>query len=130
MARAIRLGVCYFGMVFIAGVAFGVLRIRVVAPRLGEVIAVVIELPFMLGVSWLACRRLLAGEPLTLGARLLIGSTGFALLMLAELGLAVWGFGQTPAAYVAALVATPGLIGLAGQLGFAMMPLILSRTLG
>lgn len=124
MAKAVRMGTLYFAIVFAIGFILGALRTLVVAPLAGDVAAVVIELPLMLGASWLVCGRLLPALPAGIRPRLVMGGTAFALLMLAEYGMAIWFFGRSPAAYAAAMALPAGLIGLAGQIGFALMPLV------
>ncbi|MBD3765451.1 MAG: hypothetical protein IE927_12185, partial [Rhodobacterales bacterium] len=42
----------YAGSAFALGCVLGVLRLTLVAPRLGEVAAVALELPVMLAASW------------------------------------------------------------------------------
>lgn len=120
----VSLGLRYFAGVFAAGFVLGTLRTFWLAPAVGALPAVAAELPIMLGISWWWCSRLLARRPLTITGRAVMGGTAFAWLMLAEFGLAL-AFGQTPAAYAAALLAPPGLLGLAGQVAFAALPLII-----
>lgn len=102
----------------------GTIRVLVIAPALrSETVAVILELPLMLLASWFAARRLVARHaPMPLKARLAMGGLAFALLMGAEAVLAVSAFGQTVSEWAASLSALPGIIGLAGQLGFALMP--------
>jgi hypothetical protein len=126
MAAAIRAGVLYFVVVFAAGFVLGTLRVLALVPALGETAAVALELPFMLAVAWLTCRSLLRrlAVPATVPARLAMGTLAFALLISAELALAV-ALGGSPGAALAALATTPGLLGLIGQIAFALMPLAL-----
>jgi hypothetical protein len=130
MAAAIRAGLLYFLGVFAIGFALGTLRTLVLVPRFGALAAVAVELPLMLLASWWVCgavlRRIrLPPERLL---RLTMGLTAFLLLMLAELALAVWGFGQTVATYRAGFTAPAAMLGLAGQVGFALIPLIRRRV--
>ena len=126
MARAAAGGMVYFAIVFAAGFVLGTLRILVLMPRLGEAAAVLFELPLMLAVSWIACRRVVArvGISRRHAARLLMGGIAFAMLMLAELGLSVLAFARTPAEHLALYRQAPALLGLAGQLAFAAFPFI------
>lgn len=130
MMAAIRAGLLYFLGVFAIGFALGTVRTLLLVPRVGALAAVALELPLMLLASWWVCGAVLrrVALPPARMLRLTMGVTAFSLLMLAELGLAVAGFGQTVAQYAAALAAPAGLLGLAGQIGFALMPLI-RRTL-
>uniref|UniRef100_UPI00286E8240 hypothetical protein n=1 Tax=Sandarakinorhabdus sp. TaxID=1916663 RepID=UPI00286E8240 len=77
-----------------------------------------------LAVSWWWGRRLLARQPLGLAGRAVMGGTAFVWLMLAEFGLAL-AFGRAPGAYLASFFTADGLLGLAGQLGFAALPLFI-----
>ena len=42
----------YFALVFLLGFAFGLLRVLVLAPKYGEVAAVLIEVPIVLALAW------------------------------------------------------------------------------
>ena len=128
--RAALAGAVYFLVVYVAGFALGVVRVTLVAPRLGATGAVLLELPFMLAASWIACRwiiRRLAVAPRD-SARLVMGCCAFGLLMLSETALGVVAFGRTPAAQIAALGELAGMLGLGGQVMFALLPLIQRRV--
>ena len=129
MQRAIRAGLAYFALVFALGFGLGVLRVTLVIPRIGETAAVLLEAPVLLTLAWCVCRRLVAAlaVPETLGARLLMGALAFAVLMLAELALAMLLFGRTPAEHLDSYRRLPALIGLAAQLLFAAFPLLQRR---
>jgi hypothetical protein len=111
-------------VVFAAGFALGAIRVLLVAPRLGDTAAVALELPLMLAISWVACLRLIGRlrVPATPPARLVMGGLALALLLAAEFALAL-GLGGTPGAALA-LGTAAGLIGLAGQAAFAVLPLV------
>jgi hypothetical protein len=124
MSTAIRAGFAYFACVFALGFVLGTIRVLWLVPVLGEVAAVLAELPAMLAASWLAARWLVQRFAVPAGApRLAMGALAFALLMAAEAGLGVLAFGESLGSWAAGLVAVPGVFGLAGQLGFALMPL-------
>ena len=126
MIRAAAAGAVYFLILFSAGFVLGTLRVLAIAPRLGDIAAVLLELPLMLAASWLVCRYLIrrmtiAADP---APRLLMGLTGFALLILAEIALGWFGFGRSLELQMAALGQPAGLIGLAGQIAFGAIPLL------
>jgi hypothetical protein len=120
---ALFLGLRYFAGVFAVGFLLGTIRTLWLAPAVGDLAAVAVELPLMLGASWWWCWRLLAGRTLTMAGRAVMGGSGFAWLMAAELGLSL-AFGGTLATHVAALAMPAGLLGLAGQVGFAALPFL------
>ena len=126
LRSAVLAGLTYFAVVFAAGFALGTLRVLVLVPRLGEDASVLLELPVMLTLSWMASRRLVAlfGVSPAVGARLLMGGLAFAMLMTAELGISVFGFRRTFAEHVATYQQIPALFGLAAQIIFAALPAI------
>jgi hypothetical protein len=127
--RAVRAGILYFALVFAAGFVLGTARVLLLAPRLGELLATVLELPFMLGISWFACGKLIARFqiPPRTEPRLTMGAVAFALLMLAEVLLSVTLFNRSMNEYIDALLTPQGLLGLGGQVLFGLIPLIRSR---
>jgi hypothetical protein len=129
MPSAIKAGVPYFAIVFAAGFVLGTLRVFILLPLIGEFAAVALELPVILIISWLACRSLVKqfSVPTKVPHRLAMGVAAFGLLMLAEFGLSVFAFNQSAAEYFTNLQTTPGLLGLAGQIVFAFIPLLLLR---
>ena len=87
-------------------------------------------MPIILGISWVACRWLIArfDVPPQLNFRLAMGGLAFAILMIAELGVSVFGFGRTSSVYLVHYRTWPALLGLAGQIAFAVFSLALSAT--
>ena len=122
---AIKAGVAYFAVVFMAGFALGAVRVFVVIPRIGALRAVALELPFMLTVSWTACgwvvRRF--AVPYEPAARAAMGLVAFVLLMPAEAALALTA-GGTLASFAASFATAEGALGLSGQVIFALIPLV------
>ena len=107
---------------FLAGFALGLLRVGIVAPRIGEARAVLAELPLMLALSWAVAGAVLRRSRLPPGRpRLVMGVVAFAALMLAEALLAL-ALGQTLRGFLAGFQRPAGALGLAGQIGFAMVP--------
>ncbi len=102
------------------------------SPPLAEPIAVLVELPIILTVSWFVCRWLVSrfGVARTSSARLLMGAVAIALLLTAEVLLGTLGFGRTLSAQIQRFRELPEVLGLLGQLAFAFFPalqLLLAR---
>lgn len=129
MIRASVAGLLYFLAVFAIGFALGTVRVLVLAPRIGEIAAVLIELPVMLALAWPICGALVrrCAVPPQPGPRLTMGVVAFAVLMGAELAMAVWLFGQTPGQHWNSYRGFAARLGLAGQLLFALFPLLHRR---
>ncbi len=122
MRRIVKAAIVYFVVVFAVAFLFGTLRVMVIAPRTGPLVAVAFEVPVILAFSWLVAGRVLERGPMTLPGRIAMGALAFGFLMLAEMALAILLFGQPPREFVAALATLPGALGLAGQIGFAAIP--------
>ncbi|HEV2365512.1 MAG TPA: hypothetical protein VGS12_15080 [Caulobacteraceae bacterium] len=122
--RSLRAGALYFALVFAAGFALGAFRVLVTAPRLGEVGAVLLELPVMLFIAWLGCGWLTRRFAIRGPERPAMGAVAFALLMAAELAMSMVLFDRTPAAHFAAYLTPAGALGLTGQVAFGLMPLV------
>lgn len=124
-------GVLYFALVFALGFLLGTARTLFVqdAPGAERLHGVLIELPIMTGASWFLCRYVIRryGVAPTVVARGVMGGLAFALLMLAELGVGALLFGRTPAEHFALYSDASYALGLAAQMGFALIPLIQLR---
>jgi hypothetical protein len=126
---AIKAGAAYFFMVFALGFVLGTIRVLWLVPNIGEMAAVLAEQPVMLTASWFAARCLVRRQNiLRPRARLVMGTFAFAMLMIAELTLAVSLFGETPRQWMEAVMTVPGSIGLMGQVVFALIPLFSPRA--
>jgi hypothetical protein len=123
---ALKAGFAYFALVFALGFVLGVLRALVLARHLGETASVLLELPVMLGVSWLACGWALDrfAVPRSWRHRLAMGGVAFALLMLAELGVAMLALDRSPMDHARSYRSWPAGLGLTAQLAFAAFPLL------
>lgn len=106
-----------FGFAFL----IGALRVSLILPATGPLLAVALEVPLVLAVAWWVAGRVLGRWPLSASESLAMGALAFALLMLAELATAI-AFGQTPARFLTAMTTAPGALGLAGQIGFGLIP--------
>ena len=119
----------YFLIVFAAGFVFGTIRtLSIDDTPDARLMAVAIELPAILLVSWLASAHATKryNVPSTSATRLAVGGTAFILLMLAELLLDLGLAGRTVTEHFAAYAETSHQLGLAGQVAFALFPLIQS----
>jgi hypothetical protein len=74
----------------------------------------------------LVCGRVLDcfALPRRAAHRLVMGGSAFLLLMVAELNLSVFGFGRSIVDHFAIYRAWSAALGLAGQIGFALLPLV------
>lgn len=109
--------------VFAVAFVIGALRVTLVAPVTGPLFAVALELPLVLALSWAVAGRVLRRWPLARPGRVALALSSFGLLMLLEL-LTARAFGQTPAQFLAAMTTPTGALGLVGQIGFALIPLV------
>jgi hypothetical protein len=123
-ARIGSAAAAYFGIVFAVGFVLGTLRVTVLVPNLGELVAVACELPLMLAASWWAAGYVLRRWPLPArpGPRLAMGMLALALLLAAELALDMVLGGRSAAEHFARYANPPEQIGLAAQVLFALMP--------
>jgi hypothetical protein len=128
MAKAVILGGLYFAIVFAFAFALGILRVVVIAPAIGALSAVLIEVPVVIGASWIVATRLLRHHCLSTRERVMMGGIAFALLMVAEASLARTLSGQSIRQWATAVMTPIGLIGFAGQVIFGLMPLFTRRS--
>lgn len=121
MPRIIIAALAYVTPVFAFAFGLGALRVTAVAPVTGAFMAVALETPLVLAMAWWVAGLVQKRWPLSRPECLKMGALAFAILMLAELATAL-AFGQTSAQFLAALATAPGALGLAGQIGFALIP--------
>jgi hypothetical protein len=127
MATAVT-GLLYFAIIFTLAFAMGIARTLFIAPLLGSLAAVLVEVPVILSASWFAASRLLRGRLFSLPQRASTGAIAFVLTMVSEAAFSYLMRGQSVMQW-AATVATPlGLIGFTAQLGFATMPLLVGMV--
>jgi hypothetical protein len=118
----------YFALVFGAGFILGVGRVLWLVPRLGARDAELVEMPLMLVVITLAAgrtNRLFAG----MGgpARLGYGGVALSLTLAADLAVAVFLRGMSPAAAFADRDPVSGAAYYGSLIVFALMPWLLGR---
>ncbi len=121
----LRPAALYFALVFAAGFLLAIPRILVLTPRVGEVIAVLIECPIILLISFLLAHWVVRRFAPRAGPaqRLAIGLIAFALLITTEV-LVSWVRGTAPTEFAATLLLPARAIGLAAQVLFAFFPLL------
>lgn len=112
----------YFALVFAAGFVLGVIRTLWLAPALGPLAAVAIELPVILCVAWLACAWVLRRWPLAPAQAATMGALALVLLLAAEAALSLLLAGRSLAEHLALYRLPEHRLGLAGQFAFALWP--------
>jgi hypothetical protein len=126
LARSLIAGTLYFAFVFAVGFFLGIIRVLIVMPRTGELMAVILELPVILASAWVICRwlsiRFLVSAEIR--SRMVMGVTAFALLLMAEVALSALFFNNSLNGYLGAFRTVQGLIGLAGQIVFGLFPVL------
>lgn len=120
--KVLRASILYFAVVFTAAFGLGVLRVTLVAPQLGALVAVALEVPIVLAVSWGVAGWIVRNWPMILLQRIVMGILAFVILMGAEVLFSKLLFGQSLHDFMGALATLPGALGLAGQIGFAVIP--------
>jgi len=119
----LRAAIAYWAVVFALGFVLGTIRVLWVIPLVGLLPATLIELPLMLAASWFAAGWLVRRFSLASARKALAaGGLAFVILMIAECALASVMTGQSPAEWLAGLRQPHALLGLAGQIVFALMP--------
>jgi hypothetical protein len=127
--RILRAGFTYFALTFGAGFVLGPLRILFLVPRLGARAAELVELPVMIGITWLAARWVTQrfSVPPRRGPRLSVGVMAGALLLLAEFTLVLRLRGLTLEEYFATRDPISGTAYYAAVLLLVLMPLLVNR---
>jgi hypothetical protein len=127
MARILRAGALYFGMVFAVGFALGLVRVLWMVPQFGVRAAELIEAPFMLTATFLAARwtvRRLA-PPNTAWTRLQVGVIALMLLLAVEFTLVLWVRGLSFSEYLDSRDPVAGTVYLLLLAAFAVLPTLL-----
>ncbi|MCX8133005.1 MAG: hypothetical protein N3D18_03465 [Roseococcus sp.] len=121
MSDETRAALAYTALAFALGVLLGPLREFVLAPRIGRLSALMMELPVMLAFCWWLAPRVMRRLPPGL-ARLRAGlaALGFLLLLEFTLGQALRGF--TLNEWAAQFGTREGALTLIGYIAFALIP--------
>lgn len=128
MNRVAAAALAYWAGGLALGFMLGSVRVLWVAPRLGEMGAVAAELPLMLGAGWWWARIVLRHAHLPdLRSAQRMGALAFAVLLVSECVLAALLFGTAPPQWARGLITPAGLLGLAGQAIWAVLPAWLWR---
>jgi len=122
-----RVALAYFASVFSIGFVLGAARALWIAPRLGERVAELVEIPVMVVASFLVARALmLRAGAVGIRAAALVGLAALALLFCAELAVVWFVRGQTLVEYAASRDHVSGSAYVLGLLLFAVMPVLAS----
>ncbi len=130
--RTAGVAILYFACVVGAGFVLGPIRLLVLAPRVGERAAELIEMPIMLAVIWLAARWIARGpgRDLRPPERLKVGIGAVALIVLAEAGVGVALRGMTLAQAFLERDPVSGLAYYASLAVCTVAPWLAGRRLG
>jgi len=127
--RVLRASLVYFALTFGAGFVLGPLRILFLVPRVGARTAELIEMPVMIGITWLAARWVTRtfSVPPERGPRLSMGVMAGTLLLLTEFTLVLRLRGLTLEEYFATRDPVSGGAYYAAVLLLMLMPLLVNR---
>jgi hypothetical protein len=123
MHSSVKAAFAYTLPIFAVAFVLGALRVTLVAPQTGPLVAVALEVPVVLALSWAVAGRVLRRWPLAGLQRVAMALIAFALLVVLEL-LTALAFGQTAAQFLSAMMTPAGSLGLAAQVSFALIPLV------
>ena len=125
--NSLKASLTYFALVFGTGFLFGIIRVPFLVPRLGVRTAELIEMPLMFLAILFAARYVVRRFALLTSARLATGLIALALLLTAELTLAMVIQRESLAAYIASRDPVSGSVYLLMLGVFALMPRLLSN---
>ena len=125
MTNILKAGFLYFLGVFAIGFILGAARRFFLTAYAGPVIAVLIEIPFVLLFAWYFCRFLTRRLqiPSALYERLRMGGLAFACLITGEVLIAVLLQGGRITDFFLTFDLPENRVGLGGQIAFALFPL-------
>jgi hypothetical protein len=126
--RVLSAGLIYFAIVFGVGFVLGMIRVPFLVPKLGQRIAELIELPFMLfaiflSARWIVRRFGLGGQTLT---SLSIGLVAAILLLAVEFSVVLWIRGLTLSEFLAERDPVAGTLYYIAVAIFAAAPALIS----
>ena len=129
MKRALTAGTAYFLALFALGFVLGTLRVVVVAPQFGPIIATTAEVPVMLAAAFIVCRWALRRwqVPSEAAIRWAMVVWFLALLFTFETLLGALLLGRSQTEQWGALLTPAGLIGLSAQIIAGVLPVFVGR---
>jgi hypothetical protein len=127
--QVLKAGVFYFTLVFGAGFVLGPIRVLLLAPRVGDRMAELMEAPVMLVVlilaaRWIVRRFVVLATPLR---QIGVGFIALSLLLVAEFSLVIYLRGMTIDEYIANRDPVSGTVYYVMLGVFAMMPFSIAR---
>jgi hypothetical protein len=129
LKRALIAGTIYFLALFALGFLLGAIRVVFIAPRFGQLIGTLAEVPIMLTAAYFICRWALHQWRVSRAnaIRWLMVPWFLALLFAFETVLGLILFGRTLSEQWAALVTLAGVLGLSAQIIAALLPLFMVK---
>lgn len=132
MNQLLKYSLAYFGIVFSFGFIFGVMRVLLVVPYLGEQLAEILEAPIMIAVSYLTARYTLhlmrvANVNATALTTISIGFLALLYLLVTELTLVLWVRNIELAGYLYSKYSPAGVAYLIALVLFAVFPYVVFR---
>lgn len=130
MIRVISAAASYFAIVFAAGFAFGIVRVSVLVPSLGERCSELIESPLMLIVTVFAARYIVKRSALKgkVGVALLVGLLSAVFLLLIEFTVVLWLRGLSINEFLSQRDPVSGTIYYVMVAVFAVLPAVFARS--
>ena len=130
MIRGLQAGSLYFLIVFGAGFALGTIRVLILVPYVGPLVATLIEVPVMLSIAYYACRMVFKRWPVSAKSkqRLAMVLIFLALLIIFEWQLGMLLFRQSAEQQWLMLTTPAGMIGLTAQMIAALFPLFIDHS--
>ena len=127
----VKAALLYFVVVFGAGFALGVIRTLWIVPQVGVRSAELIEMPFMIAVTIIACRSVIRrfAVPPSVWPRMGMGLLGLAVLIGAELALSSWLFSRPVSDYIVSRDPVAGAAYFLALGLFAAMPVLIGRRM-
>lgn len=131
MISALKAGFAYALIVFAFAFLTGALRTALLALEMGltPVAAVLIELPIILFLAWIVCGAVLRRMqvPARIDLRCAVGAVALVGIIALEFALATAMSGSSFAEFVASYSRPEVILGLIGQIAFALFPLARMR---